>query len=55
MPIIAIGGLKPENSRAIIQAGADAIAVITALTQASEVDEEARRFKEIIIQAKEGR
>lgn len=55
LPIVAIGGLKPENSRAIIQAGADAIAVITALTQATEIVQETKRFKEIIMQAKEGR
>lgn len=55
LPVVAIGGLKQENCQEIIKAGADAIAVITALTQAPDVSKEARKFKETIIRAKEGR
>jgi len=55
LPIVAIGGLKRENSPMIIQAGAGAIAVITALTQAQNVSDEARKFIETIAMAKEGR
>jgi thiamine-phosphate pyrophosphorylase len=55
LPIIAIGGLKRENCQTIIQAGADAIAVITALTQAPDVAREAREFVKIIQRVKEGK
>jgi thiamine-phosphate pyrophosphorylase len=55
LPIIAIGGLKRENSQPIIKAGADAIAVITALTQVPDVAREARKFVKIIQRVKEGR
>jgi thiamine-phosphate pyrophosphorylase len=55
LPIVAIGGLKRGNCATIIKAGAAAIAVITALTQAPDVTDEARKFKETIVKTKEGR
>ena len=55
LPIVAIGGLKQENCQTIIKAGADAIAVITALTQDPDVTREARGFVKTIQRAKEGR
>jgi thiamine-phosphate pyrophosphorylase len=43
-PVVAIGGITPENAGPLVQAGADAVAVITALYSAPDVGEAARRF-----------
>jgi thiamine-phosphate pyrophosphorylase len=55
LPIVAIGGLKRGNCATIIKAGAAAIAVITALTQAPDVTREAREFVKTIQRAKGGK
>jgi len=44
---VAIGGITPDNARALIDAGADAIAVITALFGARDVRAAARRFSDL--------
>jgi thiamine-phosphate pyrophosphorylase len=44
LPIVAIGGLTPENAGPVIAAGADAIAVISALFDAPDITEQAERF-----------
>jgi thiamine-phosphate pyrophosphorylase len=44
LPIVAIGGITRENARAVIGAGADAIAVIRALFGAHDVERSAREF-----------
>ena len=43
-PVVAIGGLKPENSAALLAAGADGLAVVSALVAAADPAAEARRF-----------
>ena len=43
-PVVAIGGITPENAPALVQAGADAVAVITALYSAPDIGDAARRF-----------
>lgn len=43
-PIVAIGGITIENARAVIEAGADAVAVISALFDAPDVGHRAREF-----------
>jgi len=45
VPIVAIGGITPENARLVIDAGADAIAVITALFDAADVRAAAAAFR----------
>ncbi|MNR24082.1 Regulatory protein TenI [compost metagenome] len=35
--VVAIGGITPDNARLVAQAGADAIAVITALFEAPSI------------------
>lgn len=42
--VVAIGGITPENAGAVIAAGADAIAVISALFDAPDIEAAARRF-----------
>jgi thiamine-phosphate pyrophosphorylase len=44
IPIVAIGGITPENAPAVIDAGAAAIAVISAVFGADDVEAAARRF-----------
>jgi thiamine-phosphate pyrophosphorylase len=43
-PIVAIGGITPENAHVVIEAGADAVAVIGALFDAPDIEAAARRF-----------
>ena len=44
VPVIAIGGITVENAPQLIAAGADAIAVISALFDAPYIEERARQF-----------
>ncbi len=44
VPIVAIGGITPENGARLIHAGADALAVITGLFQAPDIPSQARRY-----------
>jgi thiamine-phosphate pyrophosphorylase len=41
--VVAIGGITPENAGAVVQAGADAVAVITGLFEATDIAAAARR------------
>jgi len=44
VPIVAIGGITPENAPALIAAGADAVAVISALFDAPDIELAAHIF-----------
>ena len=44
LPIVAIGGITPDNARIVIGAGADAVAVISALFDSPDVVRRAREF-----------
>jgi thiamine-phosphate pyrophosphorylase len=44
VPVVAIGGITLENARAVVEAGADALAVLTALFGADDVAARARGF-----------
>ena len=44
VPVVAIGGITIDNASALIEAGADAVAVITAVFGASDVAAAARDF-----------
>ena len=44
VPVVAIGGITTENAATLIEAGADALAVITALFGATDIAGAARRF-----------
>lgn len=43
-PLVAIGGITLENARAVIEAGADSVAVISALVSAPDVQARAAEF-----------
>jgi thiamine-phosphate pyrophosphorylase len=45
--IVAIGGITVENARELLAAGVDAIAVITALFGADDVERRAREFRSL--------
>ena len=44
VPVVAIGGITPENAVALVAAGADAVAVITALFDAPDIAATAAHF-----------
>lgn len=44
LPIVAIGGITPDNAGALITAGADAVAVISALYSAPDITAAAKNF-----------
>lgn len=46
VPVVAIGGIKRENYKAVFGAGASAAAMITALTLASDITTEIRWYME---------
>jgi thiamine-phosphate pyrophosphorylase len=48
IPVVAIGGIVAGNAAAVIAAGADGIAVISAVVSQDDVTEAARRLKDII-------
>jgi thiamine-phosphate pyrophosphorylase len=45
VPVIAIGGITADNAPALIKAGADAVAVISAVFSADDIEAAARRFQ----------
>lgn len=47
LPIVAIGGITADNAGSLIEAGADAVAVVVALFDAADVENEARRFTQL--------
>lgn len=47
LPLVAIGGITPENAAAVIEAGADALAVISAVFDAPDVAARAKAFKKL--------
>lgn len=46
IPVVAIGGITPDNISLVAEAGADAAAVISAVTQAEDMEEAVRRLSE---------
>jgi thiamine-phosphate pyrophosphorylase len=55
LPIVAIGGITPENAPQLIEAGADAVAVISALFAADDVKLAAQTFGALFSRAKPGK
>lgn len=48
-PIVAIGGITAQNGAALAEAGADALAVITALFEARNIEAAAQDFENLFI------
>ena len=55
IPVIAIGGITPENAGAVIAAGARGVAVIGAIFQAAAIEIAARRMRDAVDFALSGR
>ncbi|GAB1234932.1 thiamine phosphate synthase [Ferrigenium sp. UT5] len=51
VPIVAIGGITLQNGAALIEAGADALAVISALWNAPDIERTARKFSTLFSKA----
>jgi len=49
LPVVAIGGITAENAPEVIAAGADAIAVITALFDAPDIEAAARGLNRLFV------
>ncbi len=50
VPIVAIGGITVENGKQLVTAGADALAVISALWQAADITQAAKDFSQLFEQ-----
>ncbi len=48
LPIVAIGGIKSGNARSVLEAGADAVAVISDIVGADDIEQAARGMKELL-------
>lgn len=55
IPVTTMGGIGLSNAEAVIEAGADRIAVVTALTKAPDIAAAARELKALVRAVKEGR
>lgn len=53
IPVVAIGGIKPENAAQVGQAGADCIAVISAVVSATNIREAAAKLREKFLASKQ--
>lgn len=52
LPVYGIGGIKIENAGMVVRAGADGVAVVSAVVGADNIEEAARRFVEEIEKSK---
>jgi thiamine-phosphate pyrophosphorylase len=53
LPLVAIGSVKLSNAADVIKAGADCIAVVTAITAADDPEKAARELRDQVIKVKE--
>ena len=53
VPIVAIGGITPDNAAGLIEAGADAVAVLSAVFDAPDVERAARRIARLFAEHSE--
>lgn len=47
VPLVAIGGITPQNGARLLEAGADALAVISAVFSAPDIEDAAREFSNL--------
>lgn len=52
--LVAIGGLDADNARPVVEAGADGIAVVSAICSASDPEVAARRLRDAVDRARGG-
>jgi thiamine-phosphate pyrophosphorylase len=51
LPIVAIGGITPENAGVVLRAGAEAVAVISAIAEAPDISEAVAALKDAVARA----
>lgn len=54
IPIVGIGGITADNAAPVIEAGADGVSMISAISQAEDPKAAARKFSEEIQRSKAG-
>ncbi|HHT75043.1 MAG: thiamine phosphate synthase [Methanomassiliicoccaceae archaeon] len=52
IPVVAIGGIDGSNAASVIEAGADGIAVISAVVSQDDIEASARSLRQIVAEAK---
>ena len=52
LPVVAIGGIRPESVAEVVGAGADALAIVSAVVAAEDVEAAARDLKRRIDEAR---
>jgi thiamine-phosphate pyrophosphorylase len=55
IPFVGIGGITPENAAEVVAAGADGVAVISAITTADDVEAATRSLAEAVAEGKRQR
>jgi thiamine-phosphate pyrophosphorylase len=55
LPLVAIGGITPENGRVLLEHGADMLAVVHALFAAADLAQRARTFADLFPQQEDSR
>ena len=50
LPVVAIGGITPQNGASLIAAGADMLAVITAVFSQPDIADASRRFSDLFLE-----
>jgi len=48
LPLVAIGGIQPGNARAVLQAGADGLAIVSAICSADDPRAASRHFRDLM-------
>ncbi|GGG03703.1 thiamine phosphate synthase [Paenibacillus abyssi] len=49
IPIVGIGGITAENAGAVMKAGADGVAVVTAISQSERIEESTKLLRDSVI------
>ena len=55
IPVLAIGGINKDNAASVVKAGAEGLAVISAVVSQPDVEKAARELREMIIRASSDR
>ena len=55
IPVLAIGGINRDNAASVVKAGAEGLAVISAVVSQPDVEKAARELREIIVRASSDR
>lgn len=53
IPVVAIGGITPDNGKLLVEAGADMLAVISALFAQADVEQASRSFAQLFSEEKQ--